>query len=56
MKVKASYSRMSGQARSFLIEGEEKVKWDKVFKNGPSKICGKPPLTSVKWYGLPKQI
>ena len=28
--------------------------WDKVFKNGPSKICGRQPLKNLK-YGLLKQ-
>ena len=28
----------------------------KVFKNGPSKICGKQPLKNLKWYGQPKQL
>ena len=28
--------------------------WDKVFKNGPSKICGRPPLKNLMRYGLPK--
>ena len=27
--------------------------WVKVFKNGPSKLCGKQPSKSLKWYGLP---
>ena len=27
----------------------------KVFKNGPSKICGRRSLKNLKWYGLPKQ-
>ena len=27
----------------------------KVFKNGPSKICGRQPLKNMKWCGLPKQ-
>ena len=26
----------------------------KVFKNGPSKSCGRQPLINLKWYGLPK--
>ena len=26
--------------------------WDKVFKNGPSKICGRQPLKNLKGYGL----
>ena len=25
--------------------------WDKVFKNGPSKICGRQPLKNLKRYG-----
>ena len=25
----------------------------KLFKNGPSKICGGQPLKNLKWYGLP---
>ena len=29
--------------------------WVKIFKNGPSKICGRQPLKNLKWYGLPKQ-
>ena len=24
------------------------LKWDKVFKNGPSEICGRPPLKNLK--------
>ena len=24
--------------------------WDKVFKNGPSKICGRQPLKSLKCF------
>ena len=26
--------------------------WDKVFKNGPSKIHGRQPLKNLKEYGL----
>ena len=26
--------------------------WDKVYKNGPSKICGRQPLKNLKEYGL----
>ena len=29
--------------------------WDKVFKNGPSKICGWQPFKILKGYGLFKQ-
>ena len=31
------------------------VIWDKVFKSGPSKICGRQPLKNLKGYGLLKQ-
>ena len=24
--------------------------WGKIFKNGPSKICGRRPLKNLKWY------
>ena len=34
----------------------EKDKWDKVFRNGPSEICGRQPLKNLKWYGLIKQM
>ena len=27
-------------------------KWEKVFKNEPSKIYGRQPLKNLKWYGL----
>ena len=30
--------------------------WDNVFKNEPSKICGRQPLKNLKWYGLFKQM
>ena len=26
--------------------------WDKLFKNGPSKTCGRQPVKSLKGYGL----
>ena len=26
--------------------------WDKVFKNGPSKICGRQPLKDLKGHGM----
>ena len=28
------------------------VIWDKVFKNGPGKICGRQPLKNLEGYGL----
>ena len=30
--------------------------WNKLFKNGPSKICGRQPLKNLKGYSLPKGI
>ena len=32
------------------------VIWDKVLKNGPSKICGSHPLKNLKGYDLLKLI
>ena len=29
--------------------------WDKVFKNRPSKLCGRQPLKNLKGYGKLKQ-
>ena len=31
----------------------ETIILDKVFKNGPSKICRRQPLKNLKWYGRP---
>ena len=31
----------------------ETIILDKVFKNGPSKICRRQPLKNFKWYGRP---
>ena len=28
------------------------INWDKIFKNGPSKICEKQPLKNLKGYSL----
>ena len=30
--------------------------WDRVFKNGPSKICGRQLLKNLKGYGLLKHL
>ena len=32
--------------------GSERVKWDKVFKNGPNKNSGRQPLKNLKGYGM----
>ena len=34
---------------------KQKHSWDKVFKIGPSKICGRQPLKNLKSYGQPKE-
>ena len=31
------------------------IGWVKVFKNEPSKICGRQTLENLKCYGVPKQ-
>ena len=33
-----------------------KFKWEKVFKNGPSKICERQALKNLKGYGLLKNF
>ena len=35
--------------------GKKTIKWVKVFKNGPSKICGRQHLKKLKLYGLPSK-
>ena len=30
-------------------DADNKPRWDKVFKNGPSKICGRQPLKTFTW-------
>ena len=30
--------------------------WCKIFKNEPSKNCGKQSLKNLKWYGLPANL
>ena len=39
------------EVASMMRKGFRKVKfiWDKVFKNGPSKICGRQPLKNFTW-------
>ena len=40
------------KGNSFDINWYLKYMWDKVFKNEPSKICGRQPLKNLKLYGL----
>ena len=36
--------------KSFFLKYQiARMKWDKVFKNGPSKICGRQPLKNFTW-------
>ena len=35
--------------RYSILEKMLKSIWVKVFKNGPSKICGRQPLKDLKW-------
>ena len=37
---------MTGIPSALILENSDK--WAKVFKNGPSKICGKQPLKDWK--------
>ena len=39
-----------------VSRGDNNDIWEKVFKNGPSEICGRQPLKNLKWYGLLKSI
>ena len=43
---------------SFMVQQVELfdvfIVWDKVFSNGPSKLCGRQPLKNLKSYDLPK--
>ena len=34
----------------------QEIIWDKVFKNGESKFCGRQPSKNLKRFGLPKHI
>ena len=40
--------------RSLVPSVQKTAIWDKIFKNGPSKICGGQPLKKLKGYGLLK--
>ena len=40
----------------FLYPFQGVYNCDKVFQNGPSKICGRQPLKNLKEYSLPKAL
>ena len=41
----------NGRIKFYLKKEEGKVIWDKVFRNGPSKICERQTLKNLKGYG-----
>ena len=53
-------SAPSGNFRNFSVyivitdHWKKSIVRVKVFKNGPSKICGRQCLKNMKWYGLPQ--
>ena len=51
-KLEKNSLTISLKKRALLIKTN---KWDKVFKNETSKICGRRPLKNLKGYGLLKQ-
>ena len=38
----------------YVSELTPRLKWDKVFKSGLKKFCGRQPLKNLKGYGLLK--
>ena len=48
VSLRLNYSKIQIQNSQWHI-------WDEVFKNGPSKICGRQPLNNLIGYGLLKQ-
>ena len=56
-KCKTSEERsISGNTCYILLAPYKMIIWNKVFKNGPSKICGRQHLKKLKLCGLFKQI
>ena len=53
--IKRKYWKNINRKYCYIGTGIEWVKWDRVFKNGPSKICGRQPVKNLRGYGLPKQ-
>ena len=44
--LSVAFLKMTGIPSALILENSDK--WAKVFKNGPSKICGKQPLKDWK--------
>ena len=49
--MKLSYIQEFGKGEHNSSEYFLHTIWDKVFKNGPSKIFGRQPLKNIKGYG-----
>ena len=54
--IASSFSYYQEIIKRGNLESLSKDLWVKVFKNGPSKICGRQPLKNLKWHGLLRQI
>ena len=52
-KYRIAIKCITKEVRSLLPPNGKNI-WDEVFKNGPSKICGRQPLKNLKGYGLSK--
>ena len=50
----AKYWNKRGHRHRMCLQNKPR-NWVKVFKNGPSRICGIQPSKKLKWYGLLKQ-
>ena len=46
------YSAFANRFKNFQSGYLIQYIWIIVFKNEPSKICGRQPLKNLKWYGL----
>ena len=58
IRIKNTYPYLDTFFTQWQAEAFQKAytyNWDKVFKNGPTKIRGRQPLTNLNWYDLPKQ-
>ena len=52
------YRKRPAVMKTCIVTTVKRCSWiicDKVFKNGPRKICGGQPLKNLKWHGLLKQ-
>ena len=54
IKIKTNLRLLVTYCEWYHFYSEIFLIWDKVFKNGPSKICGRQSLKNLKGYGLLK--